>query len=288
MITQFNEVLAVEFRDVEVAILIENIAHWIRVNASKENPAYRNFHEGRFWTFNSLPELCKLFPVWSPRTIRTVIDRAIKAGLLIKGNFNKKKFDKTSWYTLTDKGLSYFPILERIIMLNLDSDNQPSVLGDSDRARDGIDMTIPITTTSVRNIINNITSSGTNSDQKPKKPKKARKPDIPKQVIAVTIQEMADEYREAFPDNPQPHPSLMSARMEKTLRKFRENYPLVEPNGKPLTRERFRRYLEALKESAPKFSLGSYLTPNGTRKKNGLDVIGRFETLMGFMEERYS
>ena len=46
MITGFNEQLWIDF-DLEIAVFLENLAAWLRINASKDNEARRNYHEGR-------------------------------------------------------------------------------------------------------------------------------------------------------------------------------------------------------------------------------------------------
>src|SRR6185436_19686947 len=38
----------------------------------------------------------------------TMINNCEKQGLIIKGNYNKTKYDRTSWYALTPKGMFYF------------------------------------------------------------------------------------------------------------------------------------------------------------------------------------
>jgi hypothetical protein len=40
-----------------------------------------------------------------------MLKNAIKNGLVIKDNFNEKKYDRTCWYALTDKAYKYFPEL---------------------------------------------------------------------------------------------------------------------------------------------------------------------------------
>jgi hypothetical protein len=110
MITGFNEQLWIDF-DLEIAVFLENLAAWLRINASKDNEARRNYHEGRYWSYDSYTELSKRFPGWSSKTIRTIVARCVKKGLILIGNFNKKKYDNTNWYTLTDTALVYFPLL---------------------------------------------------------------------------------------------------------------------------------------------------------------------------------
>ncbi len=126
MITNFNEQLFIYTKDANIAIFIENLASWIKFNATKENPELRNFHEGRYWSFSSYPQLVKYFNIWSIRQIRVIVDNCVKAGLLIVGNFNKKRYDNTNWYTLSDKALEFYPVLAGLILNTpVNSDSTP-------------------------------------------------------------------------------------------------------------------------------------------------------------------
>lgn len=98
-------------KDANLCIFMANLATWIRTNAKKDDPKNRNFHEGRFWSYNSIQEFVRYFGFWSTKNIRTIIANCIKLDLIATNSFNKKKYDNTLWYTLTDKGLEYYPCL---------------------------------------------------------------------------------------------------------------------------------------------------------------------------------
>ena len=51
----------------------------------------KNFNEG----YNSYDEWLKQFPLWSSTTLRRIINKLEKQGLLIKRNYNKLKIDQT-------------------------------------------------------------------------------------------------------------------------------------------------------------------------------------------------
>ncbi|UXU67446.1 DnaD domain protein [Staphylococcus agnetis] len=74
------------------AIILQQIHYWL--NTSKHN------HDGKKWIYNSYPEWQKQFPFWSLITIKRTIYSLEKQKLLIAGNYNKAKFDKTKWYTI--------------------------------------------------------------------------------------------------------------------------------------------------------------------------------------------
>jgi hypothetical protein len=261
MITNFNEQLATDLNEIEVPVFIENLAYWIRKNAANE----KHLHEGRYWSYNSYPAFRKLYPFWSEQTIRRIIKRAVKADLLIIGNFNKKKFDNTNWYTLTDKALAYFPALSGLVLYT------PVEI---DRRSVEIDRPIPKDLTT-SNIINNITSKPSSSKEKPQKSK-------------ALMEEMIAAYRDEFPDNPQPHPKVISTSLQKTMQTLIKRWPELDPGGNPLDINAFRRYLNLLRTTAPKFSLGEYVTEDGNRKKNNLETFCRWNTIVKFLESAYT
>ena len=86
---------------VNAAILLENIAHWIEHNRANEDK--KSFHDGRYWTYNSMKAFSELFPYLKPNTIRTALKKLKDADLIIAGNYNKLAYDRTQWYALTEK-----------------------------------------------------------------------------------------------------------------------------------------------------------------------------------------
>ena len=75
------------------------IAYWAKNNRDNN----RNFYDGRYWTYNSAQALTEQFPYWTRRQISGLLEKLEKMGAIIKGNYNKNKFDRSSWYALTDK-----------------------------------------------------------------------------------------------------------------------------------------------------------------------------------------
>ena len=74
------------------AIMLQQIHFWIT----------RKPHEkdGRQWIYNTYAEWATQFPFWSESTIKRTIRSLEKKGLIITGNYNKVKIDKTKWYTI--------------------------------------------------------------------------------------------------------------------------------------------------------------------------------------------
>lgn len=99
----FNVEIAVEY-GLNEAIILENIHYWVMKNEANNT----HLHEGRYWTYNSITAFSKLFPYLTTKQIRSTLDKLVKHGLVLKGNFNKLPMDRTTWYALTDKGYLAF------------------------------------------------------------------------------------------------------------------------------------------------------------------------------------
>lgn len=85
---------------INAALVLENIAFWVRQNGA----AGRNMHQGAAWTYGSVREIAERFPYLSEKQVRGALDRLQEAELIKADNFNKLKYDKTKWYTLTAEG----------------------------------------------------------------------------------------------------------------------------------------------------------------------------------------
>ncbi len=85
---------------VNAAILLENLGYWIRRNEANEV----NFHDGTYWSYNSRRAYRELFPYMSERQIDTAFQKLIDDGLVITGDYNADRRDRTLWYALTKKG----------------------------------------------------------------------------------------------------------------------------------------------------------------------------------------
>ena len=97
--------LAAKYGLVE-AILLDYFAKWLRYNASKGN-AY-NYRDGRYWVYDSTPGLSKkMSGAVSQPTLFRSIKKLIDSRLIERTNkYNAKPYDKTFWYSLTEKGWS--------------------------------------------------------------------------------------------------------------------------------------------------------------------------------------
>ena len=104
MIIVFDTDVAAELGHVNDAIILHNLYYWIKHNKANQ----QHFHEGRYWSYNSISAFGKLFPFLSARAIRSALDRLEENGYILKGNFNKNSYDRTLWYTITEKALLLF------------------------------------------------------------------------------------------------------------------------------------------------------------------------------------
>ena len=88
---------------VNSAILFQNILFWIAKNEANE----KHFHDGRYWTYNSRKAFTELFPYLTEEQIKYALAKLIDGGMILVGNFNENKMDKTNWYALGENGLQY-------------------------------------------------------------------------------------------------------------------------------------------------------------------------------------
>lgn len=84
------------------AIVLQQIHYWVDINQK----ANKNLKEGFYWTYNTYQAWQSQFPFWTLRTIKGIIAKLETQGLLISGNFNKAKFDRTKWYRIDHKRLA--------------------------------------------------------------------------------------------------------------------------------------------------------------------------------------
>jgi hypothetical protein len=106
----FNVNIAKQY-GVNIAIFLNNIAFWTFFNLATN----KNIHDGLCWTYNSYDAFLKIFPYWTKQSLETIIKQCIKHRLLIKGNYNKSKYDRTCWYALTRESYKYFDQLEQLM-----------------------------------------------------------------------------------------------------------------------------------------------------------------------------
>lgn len=236
MIANVNEQLWIDF-DLDTAVFLDTIAYWIKKNAA--NKQEHNFHEGRYWTYNTLEAFTKMFPGWSIQTIRRIIRNCVKDGLLLTGNFNRKGYDRTGWYSLTDKAIEYYSGLFITVQ---ETDENPSP--DS-------------------SVGSNTSSVGSN---------RAIPKLLPTSNINITISHIVETYHEELSDLPKVR--KVDSKMKGQLSKMVKDWPSYQKEGKSFSIDSFRDYLKLLKQHYSWF-LKPYTTAAGNTVKCSLRKLTR-------------
>lgn len=97
----FSVAVATEI-GLEEAILLANIAYWVDKNMANG----KHLFNGKHWTYNSHNAFLTLFPyLKSRKKIEKIIKNLTDLNLIEKGYFNKSSYDRTTWYSLTEKGV---------------------------------------------------------------------------------------------------------------------------------------------------------------------------------------
>jgi hypothetical protein len=86
------------------AILLGYFYHWIKVHEKNET----NFYDERYWTYDSERTLVDKMPYIPKTTMHRLIKKLVDSGLLLTGNYNKFSYDKTKWFSLSDKAMMLF------------------------------------------------------------------------------------------------------------------------------------------------------------------------------------
>lgn len=84
------------------AIILVNIEYWVKKNEANG----KHFHDGLYWTYNSVKAFSDLFPYMTDRQISNALKVLKDAGIITTGNFNENKYDRTLWYAITKVGYS--------------------------------------------------------------------------------------------------------------------------------------------------------------------------------------
>jgi hypothetical protein len=74
------------------AIVLQQLHYWIK----KSN----HIKDGRPWVYNTIPDWAEQFPFWGEKTVRRTFDSLVNMHIVLKGNYNEKKTDRTTWYSI--------------------------------------------------------------------------------------------------------------------------------------------------------------------------------------------
>lgn len=84
------------------AFLLSYFQYYLESAERKQDPA--KYHDGRYWTYASVREIEKSMDFLKRGSIHNALKKLKEQGLLLTGVFNKYAWDKTVWYTFSDKG----------------------------------------------------------------------------------------------------------------------------------------------------------------------------------------
>lgn len=84
--------LAVLLGDLDKAVILQQIHYWLERST--------NLKDGYKWVYNSMAEWNKQFPWIAIATLKRKFKSLEDENLLITGNYNRAKFDKTKWYRI--------------------------------------------------------------------------------------------------------------------------------------------------------------------------------------------
>ncbi len=98
--------LIAEKYGVNAAIFLRDIFHWCETNRNNGE----NFHEGRWWTYQTMKGLCLRHTYWTKNQMEHIIRTCREKGALLSGHFGENQFDRTCWYALTDEALALFGV----------------------------------------------------------------------------------------------------------------------------------------------------------------------------------
>lgn len=103
MIHNFDTNIAEKY-GINAAIILQNMYYWIEKNRANE----KHFHDGYYWTYNSLKAFEELFPYMSNKQIRGALEKLEEEGIIVCGNYNNSTYDRTKWYAITEAGYELF------------------------------------------------------------------------------------------------------------------------------------------------------------------------------------
>ncbi len=107
------------------SIFLQQLHYWLQTS--------KHFFDGKPWIYNTYEDFQKQFPWCGIKTVQRTFDKLRELGLIIVGNFNKKRNDKTNWYTIDYEKLNQ---LEE----SLSSQNDQSICPDGSSQNDQMDL----------------------------------------------------------------------------------------------------------------------------------------------------
>ena len=85
---------------VEKSIVLSNIRFWLNNNKNKDLSTVK--HDGYYWMYNTAKDMSNVLPYFTQSKVQRLLKQLEDDGILIVGNYNKVKYDRTKWYTLSE------------------------------------------------------------------------------------------------------------------------------------------------------------------------------------------
>lgn len=85
---------------VEKAVVLSNIRFWLNNNKNKDLTTVK--HDGYYWMYNTAKDMSNVLPYFTQSKVQRLLKQLEDDGVLIVGNYNKVKYDRTKWYTLSE------------------------------------------------------------------------------------------------------------------------------------------------------------------------------------------
>lgn len=90
------------------AIILHNLIYWVEINRTQNKKDH--FYDNKWWTYQTINGFESLYPYLTYEQIKYALEVLEKNGYILKDNFNKSKYDKTTWYAITEKTANIYNI----------------------------------------------------------------------------------------------------------------------------------------------------------------------------------
>lgn len=87
---------------VDAAVILYNIRYWLSHEYANLGKDKCKVFDGYVWTFNSAKAFAEQLTYFSSNKIQKILKKLENDGVIICGNFNKRGYDRTKWYTMPE------------------------------------------------------------------------------------------------------------------------------------------------------------------------------------------
>lgn len=82
------------------ALIIQQIRFWMDINSKDSSKHHTHFHDGHWWTYNTIEQWEDAFPWMRERTIIRHFQTLADEGILLKAHLHKDPRNRTLWYSI--------------------------------------------------------------------------------------------------------------------------------------------------------------------------------------------